>query len=433
MKIIENKYIFLFLALLSISLNVMGQSAAKKLQLQREYNDLKKEIKEIESNIQSRKKLQNISLKEIADLNSKIETRKKLVVNMEYQLKEIDQELVVRQNDVKKNKEDIVRFKEEYAKMIRWMYKNNDNSRTFKLAFVMQSGNFKEAWNRMKYLKKYGNYRAKQSVVIQNNINRILHRVEALQSTKQEKAIMIENSKLNQLSLQTEKEKRDEMVQKLGKEMDDLKGQIAKKNRAAAEINIKIRKVIEEEIQKQKMAELAKKNSQRQAIKKANEEAIAQGKKPVAKEEDIENSPEGILSNSFLASKGNLPWPVARGIVVSQFGRQPHPVASDLFIENNGIDIKTANNAEVMCVYEGKVVKVFEMPSYQNCVMIKHGDFFSVYSHLSNVHVAVGSEVRAKQVIGKCAFSEDQGYAMTNLQIWHYQVKQNPSSWLKAR
>jgi peptidoglycan hydrolase CwlO-like protein len=249
MKIIENKHIFLFLALLSISINVIGQSAAKKLQLQREYNDLKKEIKEIESNIQSRKKLQNISLKEIADLNSKIETRKKLVVNMEYQLKEIDQELVVRQNDVKKNKEDIVRFKEEYAKMIRWMYKNNDNSRTFKLAFVMQSGNFKEAWNRMKYLKKYGNYRAKQSVVIQNNINRILHRVEALQNTKQEKAIMIENSKLNQLSLQTEKEKRDEMVQKLGKEMDDLKGQIAKKNRAAAEINAKIRKVIEESLE----------------------------------------------------------------------------------------------------------------------------------------------------------------------------------------
>lgn len=424
---------FLFIFFLCTSFDVWGQTATKKLQLQREYNDLKKEIKEIETNIQNRKKLQNISLKEIADLNAKIEKRKKLVVNMEYQLKEIDQELVVRQNDVKKNKEDIVRFKDEYAKMIRWMYKNNDNSRTFKLAFVMQSGNFKEAWNRMKYLKKYGNYRAKQSIVIQNNINRILHRVEALQVTKQEKASMIENSKMNQISLQTEKEKRDEMVQKLGKEMDDLKGEIVKKNRAAAEINAKIRKVIEEEIQKQKSAELVKRNSQRQAIKKANEEAIAQGKKPIAKEEDIENSPEGIISNSFMASKGTLPWPVAKGIVVSQFGRQPHPVASDLFIENNGIDIKTANNADVMSVYEGKVVKVFEMPSYQNCVMIKHGDFFSVYSHLSNVQVAVGSEVRAKQVIGKCAFSEDQGYAMTNLQIWHYQVKQNPSSWLKAR
>lgn len=424
---------FLFIFFLCTSFDVWGQTATKKLQLQREYNDLKKEIKEIETNIQNRKKLQNISLKEIADLNAKIEKRKKLVVNMEYQLKEIDQELVVRQNDVKKNKEDIVRFKDEYAKMIRWMYKNNDNSRTFKLAFVMQSGNFKEAWNRMKYLKKYGNYRAKQSIVIQNNINRILNRVEALQVTKQEKASMIENSKMNQISLQTEKEKRDEMVQKLGKEMDDLKGEIVKKNRAAAEINAKIRKVIEEEIQKQKSAELVKRNSQRQAIKKANEEAIAQGKKPIAKEEDIENSPEGIISNSFMASKGTLPWPVAKGIVVSQFGRQPHPVASDLFIENNGIDIKTANNADVMSVYEGKVVKVFEMPSYQNCVMIKHGDFFSVYSHLSNVQVAVGSEVRAKQVIGKCAFSEDQGYAMTNLQIWHYQVKQNPSSWLKAR
>jgi septal ring factor EnvC (AmiA/AmiB activator) len=433
MIIRKSKQVFVFIILFSICLNVMGQTASKKMQLQREYNNLKKEIKEIESNIQSRKKLQNISLKEIADLNAKIETRKKLVVNMESQLKEIDQELVVRQNDVLKNKEDIVRFKEEYAKMIRWIYKNNDNSRTFKLAFVMQSGNFKEAWNRMKYLKKYGNYRAKQSIVIQNNINRILHRVTALMNTKQEKAQLIENNKMNQLSLENEKGKRDEMVQKLGKEMDDLKGEIAKKNRAAAEINAKIRKVIEEEIQKQKMAELAKKNSQRQAIKKANEEALAQGKKPVAREEDIENSPEGILSNSFLASKGNLPWPVSRGVVVSKFGKQPHPVASDLFIENNGIDIKTANNADVMCVYEGKVVKVFEMPSYQNCVMIKHGDFFSVYSHLSNVHVTVGSEVRAKQVIGKCAFSEDQGYALTNLQIWHYQVKQNPSIWLKAR
>ena len=311
-----------------------------------------------------------------------------------------------------------------------WLHKNQHS--TNKLAFVLESHSFKEAYNRIKYIKKYGDYRARQSIVLRNQIDRIMDRISSLKEVKEEKASLLATNKYQQTELIGEKKSRDQMVSSLSAELKSLKIKVEEKNKQAAIINERIKKIIEDEIRKQReklMADL-KAQKMKEAAKK-NE--VFREMDVTVTNADVQNSPEGILSNSFQFSRGQLPWPVVAGSITSKYGRQPHPADPSIFVDNNGVDIKTSDNADVRTIFRGMVVRVFEMPTYMTCVMIKHGDFFSVYSYLKSINVKAGDRVDGKQVIGKCGKSDQHGYSLVNLQVWHSGNKQNPESWIKAR
>jgi septal ring factor EnvC (AmiA/AmiB activator) len=242
---------FLHLLFLIFIINVtFGQSQKQKLQ--KEYKALQNEIRQLEADIKKRKALQNISIKEIEVFNQKIETRKKLIQNTENQLQIIQKELGYREQEVDKNKKDAELYKKEYTKLILWQYKNLENNYTNKLAFLLESSNFREAWNRIKYIRKYTNYTKKQTKILENIIGRMQERVEELKKSKIEKANVVESNKQNQVALEVEKNKRDMMVKNIGAELEDLKKKIAEKNRAAINVNNRIKQFIDEEIRKQR-------------------------------------------------------------------------------------------------------------------------------------------------------------------------------------
>lgn len=427
----NNNLIFkiVFISIISvIGNNTSYAQSAKKIALQKQYNALLYEISVLQSSIDQTKQQKNLSLKEVEILDSKIEKRKVLIQNIEVQKKEIETELTMRLGDVNNIHIEIAQLKQEYAKLIIWLNKNHNSAN--KLAFVLESSNFKDAYYRIKYIKKYGDYRAKQSSYLQNQIDRILKKINSLNTVKIEKSNIIEANKHQQSQLITEKKDRDAMVQKLSQEIADLKSQVRAKNQQAASVNARIKSIIEQEIKKQRELFIAEQKAKRNREKKSNNDTHENEEVTRA---DIEKSPDGILSNSFQATRGSMPWPVSNGVVTSKFGRQPHPADPELFIDNNGIDIKTHTNADVKSIYKGKVVRIFDMPTYQTCVMVKHGDFFTVYSHLKSISVSEGSDVHAGQALGKSSYDEGHGYSLVNLQIWHYQNKQNPQAWLSGR
>lgn len=394
----------------------------KKKQLQREYSDIMREIKEIQSNINNTSKERSAGIKQVSMLNTKIEKRQKLISNIESQTKVIDAELEQRLAEVENLDAEIDMLKKEYTKLILWLNKNHNSVN--KLAFVMEAHNFKEAYHRIQYIKKYGDFRAKQSIYLSNQVNRIMEKVNDLGVSKKEKVSIIDANKQQQKELTKEKVKRDELVKQLDGELAQLRRRITQKNEQAEAINRRIRKIIDDEIRKEQ--------ERREAAEARREEKRGNTTANRSKE-TIEQTPEGILSNSFRDSRGNLPWPVNSGVVTSSFGRQPHPAAPDLYVVNSGIDIKTNDNAAVRSIYKGEVVRIFEMPTYQNCVMIKHGDYFTVYSYLKSVSVREGMSINTGQTLGVCGYDETHGFSLVNLQIWHYQNKQNPQTWLSGR
>lgn len=424
--------VFFLLTFIGVYSTTWAQSAsAKKAALQREYNSIMAEIKTLQSTIDQRKKERNISLKEIGLITQKIEKRKKLIANIEVQMKGINVELDEKQQYVAHLNDEIAKLKAEYAKLMVWLSKNSSNADN-KLAFILESSSFREAYHRVLYIRKYGDYRAKQSRVMKNQIDRVLGRIHELHQVRAEKATLLEANMDQQKALVVEKKNRDGLVTQYNKELDVLKDKVQIKNKQAVQVNARIKKIIEEEIKKQRQALLAE--------LRAKKRREAQKKNPAAKDEDvvltdedIEKSPEGMLSSSFQSSRGSMPWPVLSGVITSKFGRQPHADDPSIFVDNNGIDIKTNDNADVKCIYKGTVVRIFDMPSYHTCVMVKHGDFFTVYSYLKSTSVREGESIDARQNIGKCVYSDQHGYSLVNLQVWHFHSKQNPESWIRMR
>src|SRR5690606_35752103 len=121
------------------------------------------------------------------------------------------------------------------------------------------------------------------------------------------------------------------------------------------------------------------------------------------------------VSDNFAANKGRLPWPVEKGFISGKYGRQPHPLFPKVTIENNGVDIATAEGAAVRAVFDGVVTKIANIDGIM--IMVSHGEYFTIYTNLSEASVKVGDKIRTKQTIGR-AGNNSEGADMVNFQIW---------------
>lgn len=144
----------------------------------------------------------------------------------------------------------------------------------------------------------------------------------------------------------------------------------------------------------------------------------------------IVGSPSCATGQSFVSKKGKLPWPVKKGVKVLDFGSQPHPDVPSVMIDNHGIDIRVEPNTPVKAVFRGKVTQVFEVLG-STVVMIRHGDFVTVYKNVDPVCVKVGDQVKAKQIIGTVAKLSDKNTYELHFEIYEETTPLNPNPWLK--
>jgi len=139
---------------------------------------------------------------------------------------------------------------------------------------------------------------------------------------------------------------------------------------------------------------------------------------------------ERALSNRFEQNKGKLPWPVERGIISEPFGKHAHALLKNITVNNRGINILTEENAIARSVFNGVVTVVMKMQGYHNLVMIKHGNYITVYANLKNVFVAKGDKVKTKEKIGTVFTSPKDNKTELHFEIWKNKDLQNPQKWL---
>ena len=154
-------------------------------------------------------------------------------------------------------------------------------------------------------------------------------------------------------------------------------------------------------------------------------------KKEVAFTETKETT---ALSKSFEGNKGKLPWPVDKGSITEGFGKNPHPTLDNVFTNNNGIDISAPKNAQVRAVFEGEVTSVLNIPGAGKVVIIKHGNYRTVYSNLQDTYVKAGTKVTTKQSIGSLLVKDGSSTSVAHFEI-HQVVGTavqclNPSLWV---
>ncbi|MBL6876201.1 MAG: peptidoglycan DD-metalloendopeptidase family protein [Chitinophagales bacterium] len=410
------KSIFLKVLLLALLFNgayqVSFAQSNKKANLQNQYKKLQDDIKQIETLIASTQAEKSNSLDQLRSINSKINVRQSLIDNIKSQVEYIQKNIEDKQEVITSLEMDILRLKEEYANMVLNAYNNKYNA-TNALSFLFSSDSFNQAIHRFTYIRRYAKTRQNQSSLIEKTIEDLNIKIQKLDEERNTKESFLNEEKKQRLAFEAERSLKSELIAKLQSDEEMLINQVNKKNQAAQALNNQIQKMIEEEI--------------RLAKEKAAKEAAEKGETVSAKGLSL-TPEEQQLSNDFVNNLGKLPWPVAKGFVISKFGKHEHESVKHVYTNNNGIDIKTEKDALVRVVFSGTVVNSFYLPSTQNSVIIKHGAYYSVYSNLKIVSVNAGEKLNTKQNIG-VAYTEGST-SKVHLEIWKGMEKTNPELWL---
>ena len=433
--------IILVLLLLSLVSPTFGQKTKgkSKKQLQSEITSLQNEISTANQLLKKTKKDREMTLNEVSILDSKIKQREKLIKAYNEQIAVLDEEIKSGQSNIRSLNSDLGKLQKEYAKMI--VFANKNRSHYERLGFVFASKDFNQAFRRLRYIREFSDARKLKMDQIAGTEKRISSEVEASRQAREQQAAMLADEKVQKTELQREKEELNRQVANLKKQEGSIQQDIKNKQQQAQKLQKAIDDIIAEEIRKaneeaeRKRIEAEKKAAAKKA--KNKDKGKTATTKPTtttpapAKEKGMALTPaEKTLSNSFVNNKGKLPWPVERGVISSSYGKHASVVSNKVTVTNNGIDIATTAGASARAVFEGEVASVTKLTGSNTVVIIRHGEYFTVYSNLESVTVKRGDKVKTKQNIGKVHTSKTDNTPELHFELLKEQARQNPANWL---
>lgn len=414
MKPMKRTILLLVLALL---LAPAGYAQKRtKESLQKQINALQKEIENANQLLKETSKNKEVTLNQVTLLDKKIQSRQELINACNEQIKILDKNINQGEKNIKKLGGEIKKLQSELSKMVQFAYRNR--SHYDRLEFFFASEDFNQALRRMRYIQQFADARQTKMQQIASAKKKVSDEVEANRKAREEQATLLAEEKAQQEALKKERAELNSKVAQLKKKEGSIQQSIKDKQAQAKKFQKQIDDIIAEEIRlaNERAAAEAKKNKKSGTTNKSDKMALTPAEK--------------ILSTTFSNNKGKLPWPVERGVVSSSFGKHASAVSDKVTITNNGIDIATTENAKARCVFEGVVVSVVR-PSASNIgVIIRHGDYFTVYAQLDEVYVNRGDKVSTKQNIGKVHTDRYEGKTEIHFELRHGTETLNPSIWL---
>ncbi len=399
--------IVLILMLLCIGLGngFAQQSSRQQKQLEAQRLQLKNEIKQINNLLFSNTKTRKNALSEVEDLQVKLNVRSELIKVTNQQANLLTRRIALNERSIADQRKELEALKSEYAKMIQKSYASK--SLQNRLMFLFSSENFLQAYKRIQYLKQYARYRRKQGIAIAEKTTLLQQLNKTLIDEKATKLALVNENRAVQEELQKERNQQQNLIKTLKRKERSLAAQIAEKEKKRKAIDREINRLI------------------REAIAASNKAA---GKKD---NKTFQLTPEAkLIATNFQANKGRLPWPLEKGVVIQGFGRQPHPVVKTTTIQSNGVVLATEPSAQVRAVFEGEVMSVIVIKGSNPSVLIRHGNFITLYTNLAKLYVKKGEKVKAKQTIGEVFTNQQTGKTQLQFGIFNNVKALNPKDWV---
>jgi septal ring factor EnvC (AmiA/AmiB activator) len=414
--------LFIFLAIICFTGQAFGQNSAE---LKRRKDALTREIEMIRKSLSKTSSSKRLSLKQINALNAQIRLREEKIQTINSEVRLLDNQISENTNTVHSLQTQLNKLKKEYAGMVLFAFRNQ--SAYSKMMFVFASKDFNQAYKRLKYLQQFSEYRKKQAKYIQETQKDLGVKIVELDRNKKEKNNLLHDQEEEKVTLGKEKNNQSQVLSSLSKQERQLKKELTQKQKESARLNRAIQNAIAREIEAAKRR--AEEEARVAAAKAKAENREAPAAKPIARGSSIlAATPEAAkLSSDFLDNRGRLPWPVSVGTIVERFGN--HGYGVNVTIENNGVDIKTSDDAAVRAVFSGDVSTVQNIGGMY-AVLVRHGEYFTVYSNLRSVNVSRGQKVSVKQNIGTVITDPSDGTTQLHFEIRKGAVPMNPESWL---
>jgi septal ring factor EnvC (AmiA/AmiB activator) len=353
-------------------------------------------------------------------LAKQIRSREALINAINKELNDVEVKISVENLQIDRMTKQLQTLKSEYARMIYFAYRTMNGHN--KLMFIFSARDFNQAYQRLKYYQQYASYRRRQAERIESTQSAINRQRKELEAVKNQKLSLVASQQQEKQRLDREKAEKAKAVKEFSSKESQLLATLRTKQKAADRLEFAIEKLIADEI---------KASEERQRKSAAGEKKTGAKGKTTETRSALSLTPrEKELSSSFSANRGRLPWPCDRGYISGNFGEHPHPVLEYVKVKNNGIDITTERGSTVKSVFYGKVSRVMSFQNLNKVVIIRHGEYLSVYSNLSEVNVRDGQDVTAKQIIGRVFTSPEDQKSELHFEIWRGKVIQNPEGWL---
>ena len=468
----KNTRLYLFLSgcalvlLLGLAtISMYAQSDKSKMQSRK--SKLEKEIIELNRELEQTKLNKSANLNQLVLINKKISKREDLINEIEEEVGNIDNQVKNLNDTIYRITLNLSSLKAEYARIIYSTYRNR--SAYNRLMFIFASHNFNQAYKRLKYLQQYTSYRKEQVKSINETQQVLAAKKLEFERQKSSKLQLKHSQEKERNELANEKSQKDEKIKNLTSQEKTLLVKLRNNEVALNKLQIAIENVVAAEIKKaneEKARKAANLANERKAIADAERKAKARaeaenksksktesGKKiaepttePVARVEETRStaakaapvssnsmsvSAEDVaLSGSFAGNKGRLPSPIDRGSIISSFGEHPHAEFQNIKIKNNGIDITSTPGAQAKVIFDGEISSIMFIANLNYVVIVRHGDYLSVYSNLESVSVKKGDKVKIRQSLGTVATGQGESKSRLHFELWQGTIVQNPASWL---
>ena len=432
------RFFVILIGCLWLAVPLFAQSNKLIRELESKRGALQKQIAESETILKNTKKDVGSQLNSLASLTGQIEERKRYILAINNDVEALERELSVLERQLRTLQRDLQDKKKKYESSVQYLYRNKSIEE--KLMFIFSAKSLGQTYRRLRYVREYATYQRLQGEEILKKQEQIKKKRAELLQVKTAKENLLKEREDEKQKLEDQEKQKREMVANLQKKQKGLQSEINKKRREANQLNARIDKLIAEEIERarKRAAEEARREAaarKKSEAKEGKSTSASPGTETKKKAEPLEaysmSKADRELSGNFVSNRGKLPMPISGPyIITSHYGQYAVEGLRNVKLDNKGIDIQGKPGAQARAIFDGKVAAVFQLNGLFN-VLIRHGNYISVYCNLSSASVKSGDTVSTKQAIGQ-VFSDvsDNGRTVLHFQLRKEKDKLNPEPWL---
>ncbi len=432
-------FLCIFIGCFCLAMPLYAQSNKMIKELESKRGALQKQIAESETLLNTTKKDVGSQLNGLAALTGQIEERKRYILAINNDMETIDRELSKLERQLVRLENDLKDKKKKYEASVQYLYKNR--SVQDKLLFILSAKTFSQTYRRLRYVREYADYQRLQGEEILKKQEQINQKKTELQQVKKAKTNLLKEREVEKEKLEAQEKEKKALVANLQKKQRGLQNELNKKRKEANQLNARIDRLIAEEIEKARKRAAEEARKEAVARKKAAEKEAKDNpatassgtaaQKAVPLETYTMDKADRELSGSFVSNRGKLPMPITGPyIITSRYGQYSVEGLRNVKLDNKGIDIQGKPGAQARAIFNGKVAAVFQLNGLFN-ILIRHGNYISVYCNLASASVKTGDTVTTRQSLGQ-VFSDgaDNGRTVLHFQLRKEKEKLNPEPWL---
>lgn len=429
---IRHRIILLLTGILLCSF-VAAQTNKKIEALKSQRGELQEQIKQSESLLLSTNKDVKSQLSDLTLINSRLEERRKFIAAIEKDMAVLDADISQLGKEMQKLQGELKEKQQKYASSVRYLRKNRTIEE--KLMFIFSAEDLNQMYRRLRYVTEYANFQRVQGQQIKDKQQQVEAKQKELLVVKSEKDSLLVQREQERVTIEAQEKQQRALVSKLQKRQRNLQAELKKQRQQSQRLNAQIDKLIEQEIAAAKKRAAEEERKRKAAAKKTSKKT-----EPSKSDASVKNTGKEVammdeyhgdrqLSSVFEKNRGKLPMPITGPYaIVSRFGQYAVEGLKNVKLDNKGIDIKGQKGAKARAIFDGEVSAVFQFGGTTG-VLVRHGNYISVYCNLSSVSVKQGQKLKTHDPIGGIS-ADGTGNTVLHFQLRKETTKLNPETWL---